>query len=255
MLAKYLNGTVYGLRRHVNQTVHSIQDYYCYKSYTNKYAWRLGSYLGALNSDIVHIHNHFGPLRLLKRARVRKPMIYHDHGGGLAAYAAEWKPIMSLADKVVSALPLIDLDGIEYVPNMADPELFQPVKRVQNGRGRIILKPGMGKSRTAEWLRAHGYGDIDWDYVDLSENVCAFKDLPQDLAAYEYVADVDLRWGASSPYEIYNLIGLQAMAMGIRTICYDGEHTSLPQQHTHKYVLKQWRRIYKDLSDNIIKQE
>ena len=73
-----------------------------------------------------------------------------------------------------------------------------------------------------------------------------YKDFPEKLAQYEYYADIPIIDDMIIPAN--SMCGLQAMAMGIKTIQHDFTISDrLPEQHYPENVVKQLDKIYSSL--------
>lgn len=231
-----------------------LVEHYGIKEYTNRYVFVMMCLLAARKADIIHVHN--GPRLIKHLRRAKKPIIYHEHGKAWAMHGSDVCKMVEGAAAIIQAIPTTtDLQWPDtlpniYIPNPVDTELFsraRPPQRTSNGLCRIIEKPGMSRSKTESWLRDNGY-DVQLDWIIRSDmpNV-PYGDLPEELSRYEYVADIDMRFGSHTPHRLYNLIGLQSMHMGIPTICWNGTHDTMPECHKPENVYDVLRDVYESV--------
>ena len=122
-----------------------------------------------------------------------------------------------------------------YLPNPVDIELFSG-GHAANGRGLYRLKPGQTHRALMVVLEQMGFGHIDWKQVPHTP----YDRMPELLAKHEYVADLSMFDGSETVAPMHSTLGLQAMSMGCKVVCYDGKvRDTLPEAHEPERC---WRR-------------
>lgn len=205
------------------------------------------------DADIIHAHDPSYMMPMLRKWFPKKKVIWHHHGWASVIREYIRLPMQKLADyELIAINSMVDLEYAcrhEFMPNPIDVEHFgsRPVKK--NNKGRMILKVGQIEKNTRKWLAANGYDDIDWEFMRIEQavNRTTYADLPSHLSDYEWVGDIDMRYGATCPLPLYNITGLQAMSVGCKTITHDGIHNILPAAHHPKKVVKRLYEIYREL--------
>ena len=130
-----------------------------------------------------------------------------------------------------------------YVPNTVDIDLFKPIVRKNNGKCYIRLKKNQTISQVDKLLKEHGIN------VKLeTHNPVLHKDFPSLLMEYEYCCDIPM--AENKIIQANSMVGLGAMAMGLKTIQHDFTiKDSLPKKHQPEYSIKLLREIYDSLYD------
>lgn len=205
------------------------------------------------DADIIHAHDPSYMMPMLRKWFPKKKIIWHHHGWAVVVRESVRLPMQKLADYELIAIN--NMVGLEYacrhefIPNPIDIEHFGPRPIKKNNKGRIILKVAQIEKNTHQWLAANGHDDIDWEFMRIEQatNRTTYADLPSHLSDYEWVGDIDMRYGATCPFPLYNITGLQAMSVGCKTITHDGIHNTLPAAHHPKKVIKRLLEIYREL--------
>jgi glycosyltransferase involved in cell wall biosynthesis len=225
----------------------------------NEIRKRIGDY------DIVHVHGGAGMAGMfysLKKKVSGKKFVIHFHGTDLRKNInTKWHSIGDML--LVSTPDLLAYTGnvggrpLVHLPNPIDLEKIMPVDmaaRKPLAEKKIIishLPSHRGTKGTAHIIKAvktlkRGY-DIE---LDLIENVKHEKALKR-LAA----SDICIDW-VSKGFDIYGMVSIEAMALGIPTICrFNTDHYSPPIQNSEPKELATKieqlvtdRKLYLDLS-------
>jgi len=214
----------------------------------NKYLFVIKAILFARKFDIIHLHDAWFmvvPLRLLYP---KKKIIMHYHGSMVRAElkgkSFRLKNERFVDDIIVATPDLLSHDYSKqpyYIPNPVDVELFKPYGKVKNNTGLISLKKNQSSSRTLSDLLKHGF-NIRLDTIPKNEQV-EYKFFPSRLAMYEYYVDLPVINGVM--IHANSMAGLQAMAMGIKTISWDySVRDSLPIYHQPENVVREIQKVY-----------
>ena len=255
-LDKYHNLQVPVYIKPYNTNIQGAKFYNMKTLTRNRYLARLLLLRACRKANILHVHTVPSYSKYLRKLFPKKKIIYHIHGyDNFLMYEQRRHELESYADKLLLATNhcqyLEYKQDAEYLPNPIDIEHFSKRPVEQNNRGRILVKDGMSIKLTKKWLEENGYSDIEMDFVYVSEMAkkVSYQQLPAHLATYEYIADLDLRWGSTEPWHLYNMIGLQAMSIGCKVIAYDGIHDSLPPEHHPKKSVGRLYEIYRELME------
>ena len=139
-------------------------------------------------------------------------------------------------DELVVATPdLKEYAEATYLPNPVDTDLFSG-GHTNNGRGLYRLKHSQSRKALMAALERLGFGHVDWKPVPPTP----YGQMPELLAKHEYLADLSMFDGSEKIAAMHSTLGLQAMSMGLKVICYDGViRNTLPEEHEPE---KCWRR-------------
>ena len=223
----------------LNQT-----GYYGGKIINNKIIFVLTCLFQARKFDIIHLHDAWFMVHLLKIFLPKKKIIMHYHGTMVRKGMKEWrrKYWERYVDKIlVSTTDLLDIkyskDPI-FIPNPVDTELFYSTCRKNNGKCLIVLKKDQSISKTEAILLDHGIN------VELqSTDPVAYEKFPKILKDYEYYCDIPIINGTI--IKANSVVGLQAMSMGLKTIQHDFTiRNELPPNHRPEYVVDLLEEIY-----------
>lgn len=223
-------------------------SYYGGKIVSNKYVFVIKSILTAKNYDVIHLHDAWFMVVPLKMLYPKKKIIMHYHGSMVRAelkgkrMRLQWE---KLVDKIIVSTPdLLEHEYSKqpyYIANPVDTELFKPYKPSENNTGLISLKKNQSSSRTLSDLIKHGY-NFKLETMPKNEQV-EYKFVPSRLAMYEYYVDLPVVNGEL--IHANSMMGLQAMAMGLKVISWDYSVTdSLPFYHQPENVVKEIMKAY-----------
>ena len=220
----------------------------------NKYYFILKALQLAKKFDIIHLHDAWFLVHALRVLYPRKKIVMHYHGSLVRAnikpkwFRLDWE---KLTNAIILATPdLIEYEYSKqpyYIPNPIDTELFKPIQIVENSKTLIALKHSQSKSRTLCDLIKNGF-NVTLDCIDRDERIY-FEDFVEKLKQYEYYADLPVINGKM--IHANSVSGLQAMAMGIKTISWDySVSDTLPEYHKPERVVKEIQKIYQSLYKN-----
>ena len=199
------------------------------------------------NYDIIHLHDAWFMVNLIKIRYPKKKIVIHYHGSMIRDAMKETRRRIweKTVDQILVSTP--DLLNFKYhsdaiwVPNPVDIELFNGVSPINNNECYVRLKKDQQFNETVNLLLDHGFN------VDLKNQMSVpYVRLPTLLGKFGYVCDVPIINGKVNQAD--SVIGLQAMAMGIKTIRFDfSVKNSLPENHNPEYTVKLLKEIYKKL--------
>ena len=82
------------------------------------------------------------------------------------------------------------------------------------------------------------------DYIDREKNPIQYENIPDFLSNYEYLVDLKLVYD-DKPMSAYGMIGLQALALGLKVINYEFKFTKeFPEKHRPEKVIEKLMGIY-----------
>jgi hypothetical protein len=198
--------------------------------------------------DIIHLHDAWFMIHLIKVRYPKKKIIMHYHGSMIRRSMKESRRVFweKLVDKILVATPdLLDfvynLPPI-YIPNPVDVELFHNTPHELNHKCLFTPKKNQSKNGTQRLLRENG---ID---LELSTAISVpYKELPEVLRCFEYFCDLPIV--NNEIIAANSMMGLQAMSIGLKTIQHDFSIKSeLPPNHHPEFTVKLLDKIYKDVS-------
>ena len=201
--------------------------------------------------DIIHLHELDVFLRSFERRRISKPVIMHYHGsdirGGWRGKRKNWK---LAARVIVSTKALLNgaPEGVTYLPNPVDTDLFYPNPNPREVSPNSALTFKHGAVDLAEEL-AEKYG------LELSvhRRNKTFLEMPSLFRQFSWYIDVKrngagvllCRKGGSG-----SLTGLEASACGLKVINSDGEiRDGLPSEHRAENAVKALYPIYREIME------
>lgn len=178
--------------------------------------------------DLLHYHGRVGLTALYYRLR-RTPAVLHFHGSDLRrpekvrfTSFAGWA-FVSTPDLLRHARK-VAVEKVEYLPNPVFLEAFRPVnmerrgEEVEGGRPPVVVHLPTDRSvkgtdnllKAVEILSSEGV-EVDLRIVEGVE--------PREALRRMREADVVVDW-VSPGFEIYGMVSIQAMAMGIPVVCH-----------------------------------
>ncbi len=178
--------------------------------------------------DLLHYHGRVGLTALYYKTR-RIPAVLHFHGSELRdsnkvrfTSFARWA-FVSTPDLIRHAHK-VNVDPVEYLPNPVFLEGICPVnierrgEEVEGGRPPVVVhlptdrrvKGTVNLLEAVEILRSEGI-DVDLRIVEEVEPEKALRRMRE--------ADIVVDW-ISPRFEIYGMVSIQAMAMGIPVVCH-----------------------------------
>ena len=200
--------------------------------------------------DILHIHDLYELIPRLRKKFPDKKIILHYHGSKLRNTPKEKRSnAESMANAVIVSTPdLTKYTNAIYLPNPVDLEHFSPKTIKHNGRAVCIRTKTESRELISRLLEEHNISLV-YDMVNREQKKIPYKDMPTFLGNYEYLIDLknvnDLEGTKSYIMPAYSMLGLQALAMGLKVINYNFEtKKGLPIQHDPNHIVKDLTKIY-----------
>jgi glycosyltransferase involved in cell wall biosynthesis len=206
--------------------------------------------------DILHVHAADKVAYMVKLVNRKSRVVLHYHGSDIRGRWRERRVYWSKVDKVIVSTPdLLDgaPEGVTYVPNPVDTELFKPYGGERRPKGLLIVK----------WRRFHQYKHIkhladelarqygieyDVRFSDLEP--VKYIDMPKLLNQYEWFLDIHHGFGEEDRVlKALSLTGLQALACGCKVITpWSNKYLiGLPEEHKPLNVVNRLLKIYREL--------
>lgn len=223
-----------------------IMDFYEQKTiktwYGNKFL-KIAS-KEAENYDVIHIHDLIRLVPIIRKKYPRKKIILQYHGSVLRNNSPEQrKDAEEKADKIFVSTPDLTkyVDGT-YVPNPVDTDHFSHRSIPKNNKALSIMTKNETEEKLRHLLESHKIS-LKFEAISRQENPIKYQDMPNFLANYEYF--VDLKYIQGEIVFAYSLIGLQALAVGLKVINHNFEIVEgLPQEHRPENVAKKILELY-----------
>jgi len=190
------------------------------------------------------------PIDLNRSSRV----ILHYHGLDIRGRWQRRKRLWASADRVLVSTP--DLlegapEGVMYVPNPVDTELFKPLTPPEERlpKGLLIIK--MARRHQFRHIKpiadriASRYGiRYDVHFSDLKP--IRYLDMPKVLNRYQYFLDIPHGFTEKDRVVLnaLSLTGLQALACGCKVLTLNGCLDRLPRQHMPDTVARKLLKLY-----------
>jgi hypothetical protein len=199
----------------------------------------------AKNFDILHVHDLFEFLPILKKKFPEKKIILHYHGTKLRTTPKQKRMVFEKnADRILVSTPdLISfVDGI-YLPNPIDIEHFSFREIDSNNLALGFTTSRENRELFNKILSEHKI-KVDLQSVNRGENPIMYESMPKFLSKFEYY--LDIKWiYENSPAPALSMTGLQALSLGLKVINYEYKIiSSLPQIHHPEKVTNQLKEIY-----------
>lgn len=197
--------------------------------------------------DIIHLHDAWFMIPLIKMKHPKKKIIMHYHGSMIRRGMKESRRLIweKMVDQILLSTP--DLLSYNYnskpiyIPNPVDTDHFHITNRKNNGNCLFFPKLGQSKYETIRLLMEYG---IDVNLVTPTK--VDYKNLPELMKSFEFVCDVSIVNCKLIPAN--SMMGLQGMSMGIKTIQPDFTiKDTLPVNHTPEFTVKLLSEIYDGL--------
>lgn len=208
----------------------------------------------SIGADLLHIH---GQISMAKKLRhLHKPYIQHYHGRDVLHVSPKCrKQVEQGATRILVSTP--NLLSYEYaqtpqwLPNPVDTNLFSRRRIPQNNKGLVHLISKQDRDMTLQRLNEFGYGDVEWDFIyrgnepGVRHMKVSYADMPAHLAQYEYYGAPVHDWRTNVWLQADSKTGLEAMALGLKVIRYDGSvRDTLPPEHRVENVVAKLHDIY-----------
>jgi len=202
--------------------------------------------------DIIHVHDLWQIIPLLRLFYPKKTIILHYHGT-ILRNCKKWKRI--IAEKCASKVLVATKDLLKYgsdfiyVPNPVDTELFDK-KLLQdcgcvpekNNMASIVIKADMTINAVKSLLMLNDI-NVKLDARQWKEQKLPYAYMPKNLLKNEFFLDIFMWKGGLM--DAHSTAGLQAMAIGVPTLCSDFKwRDSLPEEHKPNNVVNMLDRIY-----------
>ncbi len=198
----------------------------------------------AENYDIIHIHDLIRLVPLVKKQFPNKKIILHYHGSILRNTPKEKrKEAESKADKILLSTPDLTnyVEGI-YLPNPVDTEHFSTRKIPVNNKALSLMTHNETKEILKKILKASGKS-FEFEAISRQEKPVKYENMPNFLSNYEYL--VDVKYINNEIVLAYSLLGLQALAVGLKVINHNLEVVkSLPEENRPEIVIKRIMSLY-----------
>lgn len=214
----------------------------------NKYWFVIKSFLLASRYDVIHLHDAWFMVPLIA-IYPNKKIIMHYHGSLVrTGIKDKWRKKW---ERLVSVILVATPDLLEYhyekkptfIPNPIDTDLFHPVQKGVNAFSS--LKVGTDPKQLESLLQEHGI-DVKLDCQENQKGYVGstqYSEFPAKLAQYEYYVDLPIINGEI--IKANSMCGLQAMAMGIKTVNFDFTISdSLPDKHRPENVVQEIMKYY-----------
>ena len=221
--------------------------YYGGKIVSNKILIVLSCLYHSAKYDIIHLHDSWFMVLLIKFFMPHKKICMHYHGSMIRNSMKEsrrkiWEKYVDVI--LVSTPDLLKFKYAKspiYIPNPVDTELFYFSCRKNNGKCIIVLKKNQTRSGTFRLLLRHGI-NVQLHSVDQ----VPYEEFPDVLKNFEYCCDIPMANGTI--IKANSVVGLQAMSMGLKTIQWDFKiKNELPSIHNPEYTVDLLEKIYLDL--------
>lgn len=203
--------------------------------------------------DIIHLHALFQHLPLIDRyKRKDAKIVYTGHGREVRQ---GWHPIIKkFSDKMTCATKDLQVNGVEFVPNVPDPEHF---KRTRKGIKNKALIKSFGDLIVDDkrgYLQAHALSKelgYKLDVQERNKKMYSYMVYPRFLEVYSVFFDYKYLRNDLG-YEFLELplsfTALQFLQLGGTVYHHSGIHTELPSPHScYECVMKRWKDIYEQL--------
>jgi len=212
--------------------------------YGNKIKFVLAALKRCKEYDIIHLHDAWFMIPLIKIKYPKKKIIIHYHGSMVRRAMKDTRRKLweKAVDKILVSTPdLLQFDyNIHpiYVPNPVDIEHFKPKTNPKNNDCLFLPKLNQSKHGTYRLLLHHG---LD---VNLVTPVRVdYKELPEIISYFEYCCDIPIV--NNEIVAANSMMGLQSMSMKLKTIQHDFTVKSeLPANHHPQFTVKLLREIY-----------
>ena len=212
----------------------------------------------SLAHDVVHVHGADEVAYSVKLVNRRARVVLHYHGTRIRGRWRERRKFWRAADLILVSTP--DLlegapDGVVYVPNPVDTELFRPLVPPEEREPRGLLIVKWGRRHQFRHLKpvadelASRYGiEYDVHFSDLEP--IRYLDMPKVLNRYEWFIDLHHGWGEEDRVlGFLSLTGLQALACGCKVIAPWSDRclVGLPEEHRPERVAERVLEVYREL--------
>lgn len=202
--------------------------------------------------DIIHIHSAEILVPYFKL--FGKKVVLHYHGTDINLENRN-KNIFriicrSMANKILIADPKMkpriigNKNKIIYLPNIVDTSLFSNVHVRKNKKALCIISSNLDEEKIKNKISEY---KIDVYYYNISTmGHINYQDMPKFLAQYEYYIDEKF-----TDFGLYltalSTTALQALSLGVKVLHNSQEYTTLPTEHTPKYLIPKVENIYRDI--------
>ena len=199
----------------------------------------------AKNFDIIHIHDLYKIVPMIKKKYPEKKIILHYHGTILRNTPKNKRKDAELKSNIilVSTPDLTKFVDGTYIPNPIDIEHFSSRKIKKNNKALNLMTIWENKEKLEKLLIKNKIC-VKVDYIDREKNPIQYETIPDFLSNYEYLVDLKLVYD-DKPMPAYGMIGLQALALGLKVINYEFKFTKeFPEKHRPEKVTEKLMGIY-----------
>jgi hypothetical protein len=197
------------------------------------------------NFDVVHVHDQYKVVPMIRKLFPRKKIILHYHGTFLRTTPKSKREDAESKSNVVlvSTPDLMKYVECTYLPNPIDLEHFSPQRIMDNNKGVCLMTKRESKEKLTTLLSKYNFS-IDIDFFNRERTPIEYGKIPKFLSNYEYLVDLKLVYGMN-PMPAYGMIGLQALAIGMKVINHEFKvKTEFPEEHNPEKIVEKLMRIY-----------
>lgn len=197
--------------------------------------------------DIIHVHDLYKIVPMIRKLHPKKKIILHYHGTTLRTTPEDKRKDAELKSNVVlvSTPDLKNFVDCTYLPNPIDLEHFSPRQIKKNNKALSLMTVRESKEKLLKLLSKNNVS-VKVDFINRERNPIQYKKIPDFLSNYEYLVDLKLVYD-DKPMPAYGMIGLQALALGMKVINYEFKVAEgFPDEHDPENVIAQLMRIYEE---------
>lgn len=191
--------------------------------------------LMAFRFPAIHLHVHVDLAPRLRALYPRKKLIVHWHGeelrlkgwGGVSGITLAADATFVSTEDLLPGAP----EGVVYLPNPVDTELFRPIPSLRRENTALYLVKRQ-RNEDREWaIRLASRLGLELEVRDRVAQPVEYSRMPELLNRYEYYIDRNYIHSLSKT-------ALEALSCGVKVLDWREEVvTSLPEEHKPKKVV------------------
>ena len=202
----------------------------------------------AKNYDIIHIHDLFEIVAVIREKYPKKKIVLHYHGSILRLTPRNiLQKYESKVDCILVSTPdLLNFVEGTYLPNPIDIEHFHPRKVKKNQRALSVMSKWESQEVLDNLLKSRNIS-LNIFYQNRNLKPIKYSEMPDYLSDFEYFIDLKLVYN-SKPMPAFGCLGLQSLSLGLKVLNYKFQiEDKFPTDHCPEKVTSNLLQIYSEL--------